>query len=68
MSCGDWQLFPFPMLPNGGLLYILLLGLLGKFRKIPIISPELYLFNRLFCLGIFSGELIFGGSCHRKEF
>ena len=28
----------------------------------------LYLFKRLFLLGLFLGELIFGGACYRKEF
>ena len=38
------------------------------YRKIPIISPELIFVQKTFLLGLFSGELIFGGACYRKEF
>ena len=39
-----------------------------KYRKIPIISPGLIFVQKAFLLGLFSGELIFGGSCYRKQF
>ena len=39
-----------------------------KYRKIPIISPGLIFVQKAFSLGLFSGELIFGGACYRKEF
>ena len=41
----------------------------GIYRKISIIQENtlgLYLFKRLFLLGLFSRELIFGGACYRK--
>ena len=38
------------------------------YRKIPIISPGLIFVQKAFLLGLFSGELIFGGACYRKEF
>ena len=37
------------------------------YRKIPIISPGLIFVQRAFSLGLFSGELIFGGACYWKE-
>ena len=39
-----------------------------SYRKIPIISPGLILVQRAFWLGLFSGELIFGGAYYWKEF
>ena len=38
-----------------------------KYRKIPI-SPGLIFVQKVFLPGLFSGELIFGGACYRKEF
>ena len=38
------------------------------YRKIPIISPGLIFVQKGFLLGLFSGELIFGGACYRKNF
>ena len=38
------------------------------YRKIPIISPRLIFVQKAFLLGLFSGELIFGGACYWKEF
>ena len=38
------------------------------YRKIPIISPGLIFVQKAFLPGLFSGELIFGGACYRKEF
>ena len=40
----------------------------GSYRKIQIISPGLIFVQRALLLGLFSGELIFGGACYRKEF
>ena len=40
----------------------------SKYRKIPILSPGLTFVQKAFLLGLFSGELIFGGACYRKEF
>ena len=40
----------------------------SKYRKIPIISPGLIFVQKAFLLGLFSGELIFGRACYRKEF
>ena len=37
-------------------------------RKIPIISPGLIFVQKAFLLGLFSGELIFGGAYYWKEF
>ena len=33
-----------------------------------MISPGLIFVQKAFLLGLFSGELIFGGACYRKEF
>ena len=38
------------------------------YRKIPIISPGLIFVQKAFLLGLFSGELIFGGAYYWKEF
>ena len=43
------------------------------YRKIPIISPGLIFVQKDFCWAhfrgsLFSGKLIFGGACYRKEF
>ena len=38
------------------------------YYKIPIISPGLIFVQKAFLLGLFWGELIFGGACYRKEF
>ena len=37
-------------------------------RKTPIISPGLIFVQKAFSLGLFSGELIFGGAYYWKEF
>ena len=34
----------------------------------PIISPGLIFVQKAFLLGLFSGELIFGGACYQKQF
>ena len=39
-----------------------------KYRKIPIISPGLIFVQKALLLGIFLGELIFGGAYYLKEF
>ena len=39
-----------------------------SYRKIPIISPGLIFVQKAFFLGLFSGELIFGGAYYWKEF
>ena len=39
-----------------------------KYRKIPTISPGLIFVKKAFLLGLFSGELIFGGAYYWKEF
>ena len=39
-----------------------------KYRKIPIISPGLIFVQKAVLLGLFLGELIFGGACYWKEF
>ena len=39
-----------------------------RYRKIPIISPGLIFVQTAFLLGLFSGELIFGGAYYWKEF
>ena len=41
---------------------------LTGYRKIPIISPGLIFVQKAFFLGLFSGELIFGGAYYWKEF
>ena len=41
---------------------------LSEYRKIPIISPGLLFVQKAFLLGLFSGELIFGGAYYWKEF
>ena len=38
------------------------------YGKIPIISPGLIFVQKAFKLGLFSGELIFGGAYYWKEF
>ena len=38
------------------------------YPKIPIISPGLIFVQKAFLLGLFSGELIFGGAYYRNEF
>ena len=38
------------------------------YRKIPIISPGLIFVQKAFLLGLFLGELIFGGAYYWKEF
>ena len=38
------------------------------YRKIPIISPRLIFVQNAFLLGLFSGELIFGGAYYWMEF
>ena len=38
------------------------------YRKIPKISPGLIFFQKAVLLGLFSGELIFGGAYYWKEF
>ena len=37
-------------------------------RKVPIISPGLIFVQKAVLLGLFSGELIFGGAYYWKEF
>ena len=37
------------------------------YRKIPIISPGLIFVRNAFLVGLFSGELIFGGAYYWKE-
>ena len=39
-----------------------------EYHKIPIMSPGLTFVQKAFLLGLFSGELIFGGASYRKEF
>ena len=39
-----------------------------RYRKIPIISPGLIFVQKAFSVGLFSGELIFGGAYYGKEF
>ena len=39
-----------------------------QYRKIPIISPGLIFVQKAFLLGLFSGELIFGGAYCWREF
>ena len=41
-------------------------GLVGKYRKIPKICPEAYIFQRLFFRGLFLEGLIFGGAYRFK--
>ena len=38
------------------------------YRKIPIISPGLIVVQKAFLLGLFLGELIFGGAYYWREF
>ena len=38
------------------------------YRKIPIISPGLTFVQKAILLGLYSGELIFGGAYYWKEF
>ena len=40
----------------------------GNYRKIPIISSGLIYVQKAFSVGLFSGELIFGGAYYWKEF
>ena len=39
-----------------------------KYREIPIISPGFIFVQKAFLLGVFSGELIFGGAYYQREF
>ena len=39
-----------------------------RYRKIPIISPGLIFVKKAFLLGLFSGELIFGGAYYWRKF
>ena len=39
-----------------------------NYRKIPIISPGLIFVQKALLLGLFLGELIFGGAYYWKEF
>ena len=39
-----------------------------EYRKIPIISPGLIFVQKAFLLGLFLGELIFGGAYYWREF
>ena len=39
-----------------------------EYRKIPIISPGLIFVPKAVLLGLFSGQLIFGGACYWREF
>ena len=41
---------------------------LYKYRKILIISPGLIFVQKAFLVGLFSGELIFGGAYYWREF
>ena len=41
---------------------------LSRYHKIPIISPGLIFVQKAFLLGLFLGELIFGGAYYWKEF
>ena len=43
------------------------LQLILGYRKIPIISPGLIFVQKAFLLGLFSGELIFGGAYYWRE-
>ena len=45
---------------------IRIIGLI--YRKIPIINPGLIFVQKAFLLGLFSGELVFGGAYYWKEF
>ena len=36
-----------------------------EYRKIPIISPKLIFVQKAFFMGLFSGELIFGGAYYQ---
>ena len=38
------------------------------YRKIPMISPGLIFVQKAFLVGLFSGELVFGGAYYWKEF
>ena len=42
-------------------------GLVAKYRKIPKISPEAYIFQRPFFRGLFLEGLIFGGAYLWRE-
>ena len=42
-------------------------GRVGKYRKIPKISPDAYIFQRLFFGGLFLEGLIFGGAYLWRE-
>ena len=55
--------------PAQSLYHVCVLGSINEtYRKFPIISPGLIFAQKAFLLGLFSGELIFGGACYRKEF
>ena len=51
-----------------GHLQLLRLAICIQYRKIPIINPGLIYVQKAFLLGLFSGELIFGGAYYWKEF
>ena len=56
-------------LPNSRLLgYASSKCYLFKYRKIPIISPGLIFVQKAFLVGLFSGELFFGGAYCWNEF
>ena len=38
------------------------------YSSIPIISPGLIFVQKALLVGLFSGELIFGGTCYWREF
>ena len=40
---------------------------MAEARKIPIISPGLIFVQKAFLVGLFSGELIYGGAYYWKE-
>ena len=55
---------------QGGLsrIFSISLNSQNKYRKLPIISPGLIFVLKAALLGLFSGELIFGGDYYWKEF
>ena len=44
-----------------------LLGFLKRYHKIPILNPGLIFVQNAFLVGLFLGELIFGGAYYWKE-
>ena len=55
--------------PFGDVRILVMLYVLTRYRKIPIISPGLIFVQKAFLVGLFSGELIFGGAQYYwKEF